>query len=221
MLGTEVRDTLERLCVPPESPEFFEELRGLMQAQDRSQARRWRRTGVALAAVAVAALAAAAVVAGTRGGGTTIDRTVSCRTQLTAGVRSFGIDALPIPQGFDYAVLGVTTGHTGQLLVVDTRFKGFQLDGSSCRPVKRQIPLIRAKLPSAGVYGAGVFSGFGARCLLPGRVLLRVRLHLDAAGKPQSALLALRLQTKNRPVAFVRWSPKRVAAYLSPLCEQQ
>ncbi len=167
--------------------------------------------------VAVVA-APAAVVASLRGGGATVDRTVSCTTQVMGGVHGFWLNAFPKSPVFHYSVVDLGTGGATQLVWLDTRFKGFNLTGSSCRNVRVNVPLARAGLPLEGTYAAGDYGGFNGRCLLPGRVLVRVRLHLDSSGKPQSALLAVRMARKHRPVAFVQWSPKHVTAYISRTC---
>jgi hypothetical protein len=216
----EIRARLARLEPPPRRDGFERELWERIQTAERAAARRWRLASVTLGAVAIAAIAAVAVLAATRGGGSTVDRTVSCATEVQGGVHQFGISAQPIPQSFDYATLTVFTGGSTLLLGVDTRFKGFTL-GSACKPVKKSIPLARAKLPLEGVSKKGEFgSAVYGRCLLPGRVLIRMKLHLDSGGKPLSAVLAVRMVKKHRPVAFVTWSPNKAVGYLSPLCEQ-
>lgn len=115
----DVREALRRLSVPPESPRFFEELRGELHAQDRRAARRWRLASIALAAVAAAAVAAAAVLAGVaaRSGATVVlDRTVSCRVAPTHAVyvsawvtRNDGYSETVTPGRPDPGYVGVTT----------------------------------------------------------------------------------------------------------------
>ncbi len=45
-----------------------------------------------------------------------------------------------------------------------------------------------------------------------GSVLVRVRLTITA-GVPTHALVAVRNGTKNRPLAFYTWSPRKISAY--------
>ena len=91
------------------------------------------------------------------------------------------------------------------------------VDNGSCKPVKRRFPLSAVKLPPLGTFTPG-YVDFSARCLLGGRVLARVSLRLDSQGRPQQALVAVRMEKGNRPVAFLEWSAKRVTAFLSRAC---
>lgn len=209
---SDLRDQLERLTAPRQPPDFLDELRGRLQQEDRAAARRWRRLAVSVAAVAVPALAAAAVLAATAGGGgSTVDRTVSCATGDMGGIAGFAVDANPIPVGFHYAVLSVATDQdTHVLLGIDTRYKGFALDTSKCRPVHTKAPL--------PLTPAGLQQGMLGRCLVPGRILVRLRVRLNSAGKALSALLAVEKESTHRPVAFVRWSRKQAAAYFGSGC---
>jgi hypothetical protein len=91
------------------------------------------------------------------------------------------------------------------------------VDESSCRAVKRAVPLSGKGLPAASTFNVG-YVHFTARCLLGGRLLVRVRVHTDGSGRPLSALMALRMEKRNRAVSFIRWSPKRVVASLTSRC---
>ncbi|HET7572349.1 MAG TPA: hypothetical protein VFJ77_06745 [Gaiellaceae bacterium] len=212
---TDLHDRLERLTVPERRPEFLDELRGRLQEEDRASARRWRRVAVCAAAIALGAAAAASVVAAVaRGGGSTVDRTVSCATGDMGGTRGFGLDAVPVQRSFGYGSLGVTTDQgSTNLFVLDTRFKGFQLDGRSCHTTRAEVPLTRRGLPST--------PSQSGRCIfLPARILVRVRVRLDASGKPRSALVAVRMirKQRQRPLAFAKWSPKRARTWFSTAC---
>ena len=219
-MPTDVRDVLHELSVPPESPEFFDELRERMHEHDRAHARRWRRASVGVA-VAVAAITAAGVFAAARsGGGSTLERTVSCATtSATVQVNANAtFPKLPV------ASASVSTGKTA-LFSIDTMDKGFVLGGSRCRPAAARIPLARAGLPSEGVYSAGAYRGLMAYCTAPGRVFLRFRVHLDSAGRPENARIAVwgrSGRTKPlRPLAFLQWSAPRLLTYVSSRCTTQ
>ncbi|MGH3050445.1 MAG: hypothetical protein ACRDLK_09820 [Gaiellaceae bacterium] len=174
---------------------------------------------VAVAAFALAGVAVTTVLAKPRGGGSTVNRTVSCAVQydvdLSAWARRPDIGAGE----------SLTYSHTsGNLIFFDTSHKGFTLDSSACRPTKAEIPLKRAGLPLGGTYAAGDYAGFDGRCVLSGKVLVRMRLHLDGSGTPASGALAVwrHVKTKHgrhlKPLAFVQWSPAHVRAYLDPAC---
>jgi hypothetical protein len=222
MPTTDVRDVLRELSVPQEAPEFFDELRERMREHDRTHARRWRRASVAAAAVAVLAITAAAVFAATRGSGSTVDRTASCATtngavQLTANAE------LPNPK---VASAGLWTENSlTTLFAVDTRYSGFTLNGSRCRAAAARIPRARSSLPSAGTYDAGDFRGLTAYCPAARRVVVHFRVHLDSAGKPLDAKIAVWGRTRRakplRPLAFLQWSPQGVVTYLSSRCTTQ
>jgi hypothetical protein len=213
-----VRDRLARLDPPPRRPGFEEELWQRLEGQERSLARRWRLTSIALAAVAAAAISAAAVLATAQGTGATVDRTVSCATQVQGGLHVFEIQTFL--KGPQFPTSGVQIMSQQQLLVGFNTLNTEPLivDTGSCRPVKRRFPLTAAKLPSAGTFTPG-YTNFSARCPLGGRVLVRVRLGLDAQGRPRHALVAVRMEKGNRPVAFLQWSAKRVTASIIRACD--
>ncbi|MHB8470118.1 MAG: hypothetical protein ACYDCH_10240 [Gaiellaceae bacterium] len=217
-----VREALRRLSVPPESPQFFEELQERMREHDRAAARRWRGTTVALAAVAVSAIAAAAVMAATFSGGSTVERTVSCATK-SAAVEISASATNPISRAAGAGIsAGLTNTAKSSLLAFDTNHGGFVLSAAACRTVKETVPLARSGLPSTGVYRAGNYASLDGHCTAPARVLLHVRLHLDSAGKPQNATFAVWQAAKQtklaKPIAFIQWSPQRTLTYLSPRC---
>ena len=212
-----VRDRLAGLDPPPRRRGFEDELWERIETRERTLARRWRSTSIVLAAIAVAAVTSAAVLATTQGSGTTVDRTFACTTQVQGGLHVFEIEAWPKDLQLPAAGVQITT-RTVRLLEFNTfGDQPLAVDGHSCRAVKRTVPLEPAGLPSAGAFGVG-YVHFTARCLLPGRLLVHIRLQLDAQGKPHQATLALRMERKNRPVSFFRWSAKRVTAFLSRAC---
>lgn len=46
----------------------------------------------------------------------------------------------------------------------------------------------------------------------------RLRVSLTSAGKPVSAELALVSGRKHHPAAYVMWTPRRLRAWLAPMC---
>ena len=212
-----VRERLAQLEPPPRRPGFDEELWERAEARERTLARRWRLVSVALAAVAATAVAAAAVLATGRASGATIDRTFACTTQVQGGLHVFQIEAWPRDPQLPAAGVQLTT-LTQMLLAFNTfGHQPLAVDESSCRAVKRAVPLSGKGLPAASTFNVG-YVHFTARCLLGGRLLVRVRVHTDGSGRPLSALLALRMEKRNLPVSFIRWSPKRVVAALGSRC---
>jgi hypothetical protein len=231
-------ETLERLRVPPEDPDFFERLRGAMQEQDRASARRWRKAAGVLAVVAAAALGSTAVVAATREGGggpdRTVDRTLSCAVGVSAGRHRIAVSgAVAGPNdGLDSSgSLDVLTsqrpGATSSLLPAFAELvgdKGVQFDTASLCRGARRIPLSRAKLPSAGVVTPTLLGSAAATCRVTSRVLVRLRATLNASGHAVKAALAVRDEAKDRaaaPIAYLIWRPKRVTVFFSPRCDQR
>jgi hypothetical protein len=213
------REAVERL-LPPEGPGFFDAFWARAATEERLCARRWRRISAGLAAVTAAALAAAAVFAATVGTGSTVDRTVSCSTEDGAA-HIFANATNPIVKAASALVSTGPVQPSTSLLGVDTRYSGFTLSSSRCHATTKRIPLTRSGLPSAGVYAAGDYQGLVGHCAVGAHVLLHLRLHLDADGKPLDAKLAVwaaPTTQKIRAVAFLRWSPKRLLGYLSPGC---
>lgn len=210
----DVRDLLERLDLPPEDPDFFPSLRERLRARDRSAARRWRVAAVALAVVATAAVAAAAVVATARGGGSVLDRTLSC-TLAGSAVPGVGVDAWP-RNGYADGGLRIFAGSRDSLLRLAGSVPGFSLDATRCRSASADVSLDVAGLDDFHVVGLG-FDRVVARCLPSGRVLLRMQLGLDPAGHPDRATVAL-AGADGTPLGLFRWQPSLVRAWLGPDC---
>jgi hypothetical protein len=178
-----------------------------------------------LPALIAAAVVALALTSGPGFARTSLtDRTFSCATGDMGGVSGFVVSADPTTRGSDNglepAILSVDTDQgSTTLLLLGTRAKGFTIDGGKCRSVRARVPLTKRGLPlTTQVDGGGYGGGFSGRCFRGGRILLHLRLSLDAKGLPARALLAVQLAQTKRTVAFVSWSPQRVSAYLWPRC---
>ena len=210
----DIRDLLERLGTPPEDPDFFRSLRERLRERDRTAVRRWRVAAVALAAVAAAAVAAAAVVATARGGGARLDRTLSCSLAgaTTPGV---GVDVWP-QSDFGRGGLRVFIGGHGSLLRLRGSVPGFALDPTRCRAASVDVSTDGAGLDDLHVVGPGVGRVL-ARCLPSGRVLLRMQVGLDPAGRPDRATVAVAARD-GTPLAVLRWQPSLVRAALGRSC---
>jgi hypothetical protein len=222
-MAESVSDALEGLPVPPERPEFFEELWKQAELRERASARRWRRGTAALTVVVVGAASAAGVLAFGRGSNV-LDRTLRCTVEPHGGLPYLNLIADPTMPGTASgttfpASLSLTTGDNTQLFAFDTAHSGLVLDNSSCHPA-RTFALSRAGLPSSGVFKGGQSLGFNFACRLPGPVVFRLRVVRDHAGTPTNATLAVRLGKHSRPIAYVLWTPKRVAAYATTRCGQ-
>lgn len=211
-----VRELLEQLPVPDSRPTFFAELDERMRGQDRVSARRWRMTATTLGAVAASAIAAAATLAATLGGGSVVDRTVSCRVNSTVDLlASAQLPGKPIP-----ADVAVHADNVVDLFEVWTDPKGYKLDGKACGKTTVTVPLAQAGLPRDVVLRSGDYATFSARCVLSGSVLLHARVHRSSSGEPTSAELAVwrPAKPKPRPLAYIRWTPSLIRTYLARAC---
>ncbi len=217
MRDPEIRGRLERLRPPARRPGFEEELWERIADRERASARRWRRSAAGLAALAVAAVASTAVVATAQGGGSTLDRTVSCRVRPVGDVPGIVVGAQPRQPGAATAGLQVEIADGTPLLAVADGVTGFELDGADCRSSALGVPLATDGLPLAGSYAAGGFGRFQARCFPPGRVLLRLRLTLDRDGRPLGATVAVRDESGGT-LMVVRWSPSLALAHVDAAC---
>lgn len=234
MRDDRVRSSLEQLLVPPEQPTFFDRFWQRTEVADRRAARRWRRTSIALAALLVTAGTAAGVLAvGNAGGATLVDRTISCRAvtdldsatlELGAQIRlppryaGGGVVAQPgsIYAGFPqrtWAAAARDVFANGQ-----TFTSGYYYDGSNCKDV-RAIPLVRSGLPSLGTFSKAGNSEFSESCDVARDSLVTVRLRVSLSrGTPTAARLAIRAGLRQRPVAYVDWTPTVIRAWVAPGC---
>jgi hypothetical protein len=223
----ELRELLDALPAPSRPPGFFDELHEAMHEQDRARVRRWRVSSTVLAAIAVPAVATAVALAATWGGGSTVDRALSCSvrsnvaitTNATAGnipgqVLLAEFAKVPSP---DAVLLG---GSFRALFVAGTVSSGYTLDGTVCRPASTRVPLAASGLPAAGVFKRGYYTSLAGVCAFKGRALVRVRVRLDAKGDAARAQLAVWRQAgpKPQPLAYIDWSPSLVRTYLSGRC---
>jgi hypothetical protein len=171
----------------------------------------------------LAPLAAAVAMSGTA----VVDRTVSCQVPQQAGIPILTLQATPASRnklifaGL-FAEANERNGSGGVVLLGAANVaNGFAApDANWCTPAPR-IPLGPAGIPREGVYpkySPGLGGGSGARCMTAGHVTIRIRTTI-LAGAPVAARLAVRSGRKQRPIAFVAWTPKKVTTYLTDDCQ--
>jgi hypothetical protein len=242
MTDQKVREALERLLAPPELSDFFDSLWLRAEQQEREAARRWRQISVVLIALVVTAGTAAAVFAvGHAGGATVVDRTIACSviTNLDSGSIGIGSQVRLPPDHVNGGVfyqpgyLGVSGSAGAQpeltyvavspVLVIATKTvkDGYFFDGTVCKKAAA-IPLARSRLPSLGTFSRAGNTAFTESCdaARDSVVTVRLRVTLSAANKPTAAQLAIRSGKRQRPTAFVDWTPTRVQAWMAPGCVQ-
>ncbi len=95
----------------------------------------------------------------------------------------------------------------------------FDVDRSACHRSSRRVPLKSAGLPTPAETATPSHTGsINGRCSTAKRVLVHLKLTMQN-GKPEQAQVALRNDSeKSKPVAFYRWSPSKVVAYLGKTC---
>jgi hypothetical protein len=222
---------LDDLVAPPPAPDFRERLWERAAERDRVVARRWRAAAIAAIAVAVGALSAASVFAfGSAGaaGARTFDETRSCPVAVQGGIPVAMLSAharlTERNNGQMFTMVGFAglMDHNGHTLgAVGDAAHGYGWPDQMCTKTK-SIPLARGGLPLYGVFkqgerGLGSFDN-GAACWVGTRVSVRVHAVLDGNDKPTSGTLALRSGKKLRPIAYVEWTPRRVAVYFGDDC---
>ena len=183
----------------------------------------------AVAIAVVAATAAVGAPASTERQASTIERKVSCATELAA-LRWEVFARNPAAGAAAATILtGDPNASTPSIVVgVDTRYKHYVL-GGSCRGAAKRVPLTHRGLTSAGVVHAGDYQSSTIYCAATRHVLVHFKLSLDAAGKPVSATIALRTQPKahngkrpkSKPIGYAQWSPQRSVTYYSSACTRQ
>jgi hypothetical protein len=239
MSDGKVRDALERLPVPNEPADFFDDLWLRAEQQERQAARRWRRISIGLVALVVTAGTAAGVFAVGRGSGATVvDRTIACRviTNLDSGTIRIGAQVRLPPDHVNGGVFyqpgslwvagnagaqpDLTLAAVSPTLVIATKTikTGHFFDGTICKKAAA-IPLAPSRLPTLGIFSRAGNTRLDESCDVAKDSLVTIRLRVTSqANTPSSALLAIRSGKHQRPTAFVDWTPTRVRAWMAPGC---
>ena len=174
--------------------------------------------GLMVAVLLAAPVSVTAAPAG-RAAGSRVERRVSCAT--AQGALQMFVFAENPAAGTAAADIGTGDPNSPtpiRLLAVDTRYKHYAL-GKSCRPTTKRIALTHRGLTSAGVVVHGDYRSPSVYCSATRRVLIHFRLGFDSAGKPVSALIAVRTQPKpgkkSKPIGYVQWTPQKSVTYYS------
>ncbi|HVH52392.1 MAG TPA: hypothetical protein VM690_09620 [Gaiellaceae bacterium] len=236
MSDPRVREALERLSIPEEPPDFFDDLWSKAEHEEREAARRWRRIAVALIALVVTAGTAAGVFAVGRGSGVTVvDRTIACRviTNLDSGSIYIGSEVgLPpdhLKGGVFYqpGALWVAGNAGAQPWLTYVQVSkvvkgGYSFDGTICKKAAA-ISLAPSGLPLLGMFSRAGNTRFDESCDVAkdSVVTVHMRVMLSSASVPTAAVVAIRSGKRQRPTAFVDWTPTRVRAWMAAGCIQR
>jgi hypothetical protein len=188
--------------------------------------RRWIGLIGVVVAVTVVANAAAAPASSTR----VVDRTYSCKVRPARYIDLESSVTLPPENGQPRpGQVRVTTVKRGiqrngitfyvPQVFIEEKKDSFEVDRSACRPSSRRVPLKPTGLPTPGETATPSHTGsINGRCSTAKRVLVHLKITMENA-RPEKALVALRNDSeKSKPVAFYRWSPSKIVAYLGTTC---
>lgn len=193
--------------------------------------------GAAVAVVALAGAYAARASTLQQRGSHVLDSTYACRVQaqhyidVSAGVTLASFQGMPRPAQVWLDTAGKTkqatnsAGITYQQAQPQVWFQAVKnsltVDRQACGRSSRRVPLEPAGLASDGTVTPAFRGSDVARCAIPKgieRVLVHFRVTMNNA-TPERALVAIRSDdARHRPVAFIRWSPRAVTAYLADSC---
>jgi len=154
-----------------------------------------------------------------------VDVSARCVAELQGGLPVFSVTASPTgPKLADHfrvpASISIEAGQQQNVLSVTAGNEGYLLDRGRCTQAQRGPALARRGLPRAGVYRLGDYLSLVRRCVGVGRFAFHARIVANARGRPDSAELAI-ASARGKPLAYVRWAPRRVAAWASPVCRDE
>ena len=197
----------------------------------------WARRGIWIVGLVAATLGAAALGAHATSaaparaavGGSTLDKTYSCRVRKQHFIDLYASVTLPPADNrAQPGILDVTTGarvsqrngaivEVAQMSLQATR-NSLRIDTKSCRRVEHRIPLKPKGLSGPITVTPSLFGHDSERCGTTARVLVRLRVR-TTNHTPSHALLAIRNDNaKKRPIGFYNWSPRKVTAYTAGNC---
>jgi hypothetical protein len=186
----------------------------------------WGRIAIVAGAAAVAATASAlappAGATGAPAGAQVVDKTYSC---LAKPRRLFFVGAqVRLPPGGQVqagpAMATVTTAddHRFQVVFKDVK-NSLKVDKSVCRPSSHRVALKPGGLALDQTVTRNFVGHITGKCpVRTKRVLVHFRVSLTG-GSPSEALFAVRKDsTKGKPLAFFKWSPRKISDYLAESC---
>ena len=217
-MAESVRDELGRLPMPPERPEFFDDLWKQAELRERASARRWRRVSAVLAVVVIGSTSAAGVLAFGRSGGKVVDQTYVCRSENVGGVNQFS--ALVVVNLRQVAFEAGTGAST--ILANGNKKKkdALLVDATHCQQVNQSIPLAAAGVPLKVRLRASSSNpqiSDGSYCWV-GRAVFRIRVSFNSSGVATSTLVAIRNARTAKPIAFVQEVGPRYTLFSAAAC---
>jgi len=224
-----LREVLNRIPEPPESPTFFDELWRRAEMADRVAARRWRGVAIAVVAASITAAASVGVLAATHSTGAaakahTVDGTFLCTSDDQGGVNLFKLDA-DVLKGSGLFVVWSTTveilapfelpqqagskATTAQLLDGKLHF-----EPANCTRARSTVPLERRRLPLKSRL-AGYSSA--ANCWVA-KAYFRERVTFDSKNRAIRTTIAMANGRTGKPLVFAEAGASRATVYAASAC---
>ena len=91
---------------------------------------------------------------------------------------------------------------------------GYLLDQSACH-AGTKIPLSPGTLPSYETFRTGASNTLRVRCQSGSQLRVRAKATFTPSGVPVSVKLALETGSKPRTLAYIDWTPQRIATYIA------
>lgn len=213
--------------VAPAAPSFFEAFWREAEQRQRRAARRWRGAALALAVIASAAIGAAGVLAASHGTvAGAVDQTWRCSPASAATGAVLGIHGSPKTTRVDpfFLLSAVQPSNNGG---GDFGIAALRFDGSSstvtwgtqrCKQVHAQPVLGARGLALNNVYTSTFIGSFSGQCITPPQVLVRAHVTF-AHQRVASAKVIVVTATREKPLAYFVWTPRRIGVWLARSCD--
>lgn len=225
-----MRELLNKIPEPPESPTFFDELWRRAEMADRAAARRWRRVAIAVLAASLGAAASVGVLAATRSTASravahTSDATFLCTSDDQGGVNAFKLDVDLLKGSGLFTVTSTSVEilapfklpqQAGPKATVSQLLDGkLHFEPANCTRASSRIPLQRRGLTLtsrlAGLSSAG-------ECWVA-KAYFRERVTFDSRNRATRTTLAMANAHTGKPLLFAEAGASRATVYAAPACQ--
>jgi hypothetical protein len=214
-----VRDVLEQVPLPVESPTFFDEFWMRAEREQRRAARRRRWLAAGVSVIAIAAATAAGVFAFGGSGTSGLDETYACTAFEQNSVSLIIFDLFTSPK------IGAVAVWSAHLPILRNSFpqRGqINVDSRACRKVSRSVPFSRLGLPLTANMRADADNNVEATFTCnPKRILIRLRITFDSTGNAALATVVVANASTGKRIALVREEPPHLVTYVGAGCRHR
>jgi hypothetical protein len=219
MPESSVRDVLEQVELPAESPTFFAEFWRRAELERRRAARRRRGLAAALSVVALAAATAAGVFAFGASGTSSLDETYDCTAIQQNEINLIMFDLFTGPK---IGAVAVWSAHLPILRNSYPKTNQINVDSRACRKVSRSVPFSRLGLPLTANMRADADNNVEATfTCTPKRVLIRLRITFDSTGNAAVATVVVANARTGKRIALIREQPPHLVTYVGAACRHR